>query len=289
MLARHIRHRERFPTLFSSACDSKTMKRFFLCLALVSLGAVASVRGDETIRAVQERLKAGGFYFSEVNGRSSSDTTAAITRYQIRNGLQISGKLDAATRQALGVTASESESPSPWFGREAWRYLRKTDQEYLNRLAAEEAKAPKPTASPPAKRAPAKTNRSATAPMNSERERLRDFVAAFILAGLDPEVGSETEFFADRVDYFGEKNVSRDKIRRDLQRYDNRWPKRGFWLAGELEVVPFNGKVKVSFPLRYELQNGSKHSAGKVWKTLILERTGADDLQIVSVNERKVK
>jgi hypothetical protein len=110
-----------------------------------------------------------------------------------------------------------------------------------------------------------------------------------VLAGLDPRVGAEAEFFADRVDYFGEHNVAREKIRRDLQRYDNRWPERRFWLAGELEVTPANGRLKVSFPLRYELQSQSKRSSGQVWKTLVLEKTGTDDLQIVSVNERKAR
>jgi len=56
-----------------------------------------------------------------------------------------------------------------------------------------------------------------------------------------------------------------------------------------LEVTPIEDKLKVSFPLRYELKNGSKHSAGTVRKTLVLEKTGADDLQIVSVNEAKIR
>jgi len=46
--------------------------------------------------------------------------------------------------------------------------------------------------------------------------------------------------------------------------------------------------VRVTFPLRYELRNGAKHSSGKVDKTLVLERAG-DDLQIVAVNERKAE
>jgi hypothetical protein len=48
-------------------------------------------------------------------------------------------------------------------------------------------------------------------------------------------------------------------------------------------------KLRVSFPLRYEVHNGSKHSAGTVLKTLVVEKTGADDLQIVAVNERKAR
>ena len=271
------------------------MKRFFLFFLLVIFGAACSLRADETVRAVQSRLKAGGFYFGEINGRNDSDTSAAITRYQIRNGLQITGKLDAQTRQALGVNKNGPEIPLPGFGGEAWRSLRKSDQEYIERLVAEEASALK-ASNPPVEstRAPAAavvkpSSLRATRPASADRERLRDYVAAFILAGLDPQVGAEEEFFADRVDYFGEKNVTRGKIRRDLQRYDNRWPQRGFWLAGELEVTSIGNKLKVSFPLRYELQNGSKRSVGQVWKTLILERTGVDDFQIVAVNERKTR
>jgi hypothetical protein len=48
-------------------------------------------------------------------------------------------------------------------------------------------------------------------------------------------------------------------------------------------------KLKVTFPLRYELRNGRKQSAGKVLKTLVLEKSGGDDLQIVAVNERKAR
>ena len=148
------------------------------------------------------------------------------------------------------------------------------------------ANRPKPKSSPPAE-TPPKTAK--TLPLSLNHERLRDYVGAFVLAGLDPQVGSEVEFFADRVDYFGERNVAREKIRRDLQRYNNRWPERRFWLAGELEVEPINDRLRVTFPLRYELRSPSRRSSGTVWKTLVLEKTGDDDLQIVAVNERKAR
>ena len=108
-----------------------------------------------------------------------------------------------------------------------------------------------------------------------------------MLAGLDPQVGSETDFFADRVQYYDEGMKDREKIRKDLQGYAARWPERQFWLDGDITVEPQNGnRVLVTFPLRYDLRNGSKHSSGKVNKTLVLEPAG-DDLQIVAVNERK--
>ena len=43
-----------------------------------------------------------------------------------------------------------------------------------------------------------------------------------MLAGLDPKVGAEAAFFADRVQYYNEGMKDREKIREDLKRYDSR-------------------------------------------------------------------
>jgi hypothetical protein len=116
-------------------------------------------------------------------------------------------------------------------------------------------------------------------------ERLRDYVAAFVLAGLDKNVGVETEFFADRVAYYDSGTMDREKIREDLKRYDERWPERHFWVAGAINIEPQSKtRVRVTFPLEFKLRNGNKNSSGKVNKTLILEAAG-DDLEIVAVNE----
>jgi len=116
---------------------------------------------------------------------------------------------------------------------------------------------------------------------------VRDYVAAFVLAGLDKNVGAESEFFADRVEYYDSGAMDREKIREDLKRYDERWPERHFWLAGKITVEPqSDNRVLVTFPLGFKLRNGNKQSSGKVDKRLVLEVAG-DDLQIVAVNERK--
>jgi hypothetical protein len=118
-----------------------------------------------------------------------------------------------------------------------------------------------------------------------KRERLRDYVAAFVLAGLDEHVGAELEFFAERVRYYDSGEIDREKIRADLARYAARWPERHFWLAGDIDVkMQPDSRFRVTFPLRYELANGTKHLRGTVRKTLLLEVRG-DDLQIVAVNE----
>jgi hypothetical protein len=120
-------------------------------------------------------------------------------------------------------------------------------------------------------------------------ERLRDYVGAFVLAGLDPHAGSEADFFADRVKYYDQGVIDREKIRNDLRDYAERWPERHFWFAGNIIIEPQHRKrVRVTFPLRYELRNGATYSSGTINKTLVLEPVG-DDLQIVAVNERKAE
>ena len=233
---------------------------------------------DGNVREVQTKLREGGFYSGEIDGAYGSELALALTRYQIRNGLPITGQLDVDTSKALGAkpavatTATDRARSS-----ETWRRLRMADQEAVNNARV--------TPSPDASGSPS-TEGSTT---NMSTERLRDYVGAFVLAGLDPHVGSEADFFADRVQYYDQGVMDREKIRKDLQRYAARWPERRFWLAGDIAVEPGNEKgVRVTFPLRYDLRNGAKHSSGKINKTLVLAPAG-DNLQIVAVNERKAK
>lgn len=277
------------------------MKRLFSCAVALTFFAVGSSFADENTRALQSKLKADGFYFGEVTGSYDTDTSAAVTRYQIRSGLPISGRLDAETAKSLGIAAGSGGSNAPRKSEaETWRRLRKTDQQFLTKMNAGKpapatAKRAPAQARPPAKAAPARPEPSAAAdagPYAStftlSRERLRDYIAAFVLAGLDPEIGAELEFFADRIHYYDSGVVDREKVRQDLQRYANRWPDRRFWLAGEVEIQPprADGLLRVTFPLRYELRNQAKRKSGTVRKTLELQVQG-EDLEIVGVNERK--
>ncbi len=70
------------------------------------VAAVVSVQADQAIQSVQQALKDQGFYYGEITGEKDADTTAAIRRYQIRNGLQITGDLNDETVKSLGVDSS---------------------------------------------------------------------------------------------------------------------------------------------------------------------------------------
>jgi hypothetical protein len=99
-----------------------------------------------------------------------------------------------------------------------------------------------------------------------------------------------SKFFVDRVDYFGDAQISRDRIRRNLLRYDARWPEWRFWLAADVEVRrQSHQRLKVTFPLRYELTRNAERASGTVQKTLVLQRTANANLEIVAVNEKKIK
>jgi peptidoglycan hydrolase-like protein with peptidoglycan-binding domain len=76
------------------------------------LGTIALARADQTIESAQQALKDQGFYYGEVTGEKNADTAAAIHRYQIRNGLPVTGELDEATLRSLHNGAAASPQPA---------------------------------------------------------------------------------------------------------------------------------------------------------------------------------
>jgi peptidoglycan hydrolase-like protein with peptidoglycan-binding domain len=89
---------------------SSAMKRTIVYF-IVTLCVMGSVCADQTVQSVQQALKDQGFYYGNVTGDKSSETTAAVRRYQIRNGLQVTGEMDPQTLHSLNVN-SNSAAPS---------------------------------------------------------------------------------------------------------------------------------------------------------------------------------
>lgn len=76
------------------------MKRSLLHL-VIALCTATLAYADESVRSLQETLKHQGLYYGAVTGQKSAETTAAIRRYQIRQGLQITGELNEETLHSL--------------------------------------------------------------------------------------------------------------------------------------------------------------------------------------------
>ena len=87
------------------------MKRSLLCF-VVTLCAVSLVRADQGIRSLQQTLKDQGFYYGAVTGDKNAETTAAIRRYQIRNGLQVTGEINEETLRSVNPSSNSVASAS---------------------------------------------------------------------------------------------------------------------------------------------------------------------------------
>lgn len=95
-----------------------TLPTFILLFsALLSLQIFA----DTPTERVQNILKTQGFFYGDADGISSPEMVAALRRYQIRNGLEVTGTVNDETRAALGLAddkqptkpKSLSEAPAP--------------------------------------------------------------------------------------------------------------------------------------------------------------------------------
>src|SRR5437879_11501677 len=76
--------------------------------ALMLIGSMTLVQADQLVESVQQALKDAGFYYGDISGEMNANLTAAIRRYQIRNGLQVTGELNDETLQSLGLQSSGS-------------------------------------------------------------------------------------------------------------------------------------------------------------------------------------
>jgi peptidoglycan hydrolase-like protein with peptidoglycan-binding domain len=63
-----------------------------------------SLWADDLTSNIQQRLKDQGFYYGEVDGQGGEETSAAIRRFQIRHGLQVTGQLDDETLHSLNLS-----------------------------------------------------------------------------------------------------------------------------------------------------------------------------------------
>src|SRR6516165_6228591 len=85
------------------------MKSLLGLLIVMALTALA--RADQAVADAQQVLKDQGYYYGTISGTKDADTSAAIRRYQIRNGLEITGELNEETQQSLHKAAAATPTP----------------------------------------------------------------------------------------------------------------------------------------------------------------------------------
>ena len=77
-----------------------------MIILLIATALSGPLRGDENIASIQQALKDQGFYYGAITGEKDADTTAAIRRYQIRNGLTVTGELNDETRRSINAAST---------------------------------------------------------------------------------------------------------------------------------------------------------------------------------------
>ena len=249
------------------------MKTFSL-LTLLMFWLFENVNADPKIAAVQQALKSQVLYLGEVTGEIDNATAAAITRFQARRGLEVTGELNEETLRALGLDSappvppamSERSSARP----EPWRALREQDKEFLKELNSAE---------------PTQTDGQVSEA--DLLERIRDFVAGFVVVGIDENVEAELQFYAPKANYYDSGVVTKDFIRRDIRRYNQKWPARRYWLIGDIQVLndPQADPLEVQYRIRYAVKNQQQERTGTAIKTVKLQKTPAG-FEITSVRER---
>lgn len=83
----------------------------WLAVAL-TLGVAGGARADEALKRVQQSLRDQGFYYGTIDGAPGDETTQALRRYQIRNGLTVTGQLNPETINALARTGGAGSGAS---------------------------------------------------------------------------------------------------------------------------------------------------------------------------------
>ena len=92
------------------------MKIGFGIVGICLISAISAF-GDQAIADVQRALKEQGFYYGEITGQKDADTTAAIRRYQIRNGLEITGDLNDETLRSIKSAVNKAPQTPPSIAR----------------------------------------------------------------------------------------------------------------------------------------------------------------------------
>jgi TonB family protein len=82
------------------------------------------------MRLAQERLHELGFSPGPADGVPGSQTTTALRQYQQRQGWPVSGWLDAATRQGLGIQAGAQAAAPPSAAESPPQFIQQAKPEY---------------------------------------------------------------------------------------------------------------------------------------------------------------
>jgi hypothetical protein len=267
------------------------MKKLFSVLLLVIFSGAGSL-ADEKVRRVQEELRKRNLYFGEIDGQPSKETQGAVRRYQQRKGFAATGSIDPDTLRSLNLAAPLPTAPA-WpdelvLKSDAARELTEADYQRLEEAAVE------PIGDGPDDDLRGPDEEEATAapvpppPDAIPREQLEKFLKDYLAACQKNDLDAELAFYADSVDYFHHGKVDKAFIRRDVQRYYDRWPSRVY----ELQEFDVRGskpdQALLKFRITFKVRNDKHHVTGRTSNSFRVQRNGSS-FAFTSVKEQRLR
>jgi S1-C subfamily serine protease len=127
-------------------------------------------------------------------------------------------------------------------------------------------------------------NASATAkPLATARENtpstLAEFVKGFVVAGTSGNSGLEASFYADQVDYFDNGKVTKSFIEQDIEKYNQRWPQRKYWIDGEptIQIVSSSHDIaEAVVVIGFVVQNRQQMISGTCQDEILITGSSTD-------------
>lgn len=230
---------------------------------------------DDATRQIQEELRRRHLYYSDIDGRNTADVSAALKKFQERQGFAATGLPDDQTLQSLGILTEPA--PPADGGVEVLPDIPvlRSDSAPQNREATAPAQ---PVSLPQMKSAP------------PTRKEVREFVRKYFAACASPNIHDELAFYADRVSYFDHGVVDRSYIQNELAAYDQRWTRRKYTVGNSIAVVQQRDRMTARFNVAFQIANGptERKASGQTSDSLGITRRPDSTLGIVSIEEARV-
>ena len=126
---------------------------------------------------------------------------------------------------------------------------------------------------------------------SAEERSLKEFVLEYIRTVASNDASMLTRFFEPRVNYYGERLLSRPRIQASMERYQRDWPIRNWEPRGEPEFPKIlhstNPKLyEVLQPVTWTVSNGLQHKQGSTTLYFRIWKNDKAELHIVHIEQR---
>ena len=116
----------------------------------------------------------------------------------------------------------------------------------------------------------------------------QDFVVNFVKALGSNDLNAQLQYYADPVNYYERRRVSKEVVRNDLEHDIATWPNRTYSITSPPKITRNNDGFVAEFRMKYTLTNPKGASSGTLQMTLRL-RSQAPTWQVVGIQKKVIQ